>query len=293
MNQEKRNQTGPDRIRIENKTYDEERALYHLCHGDLVRVRFEGPADGESVLKEARDVNLQDCSFSLRYPLWHVDTFTLKESEMDDKTRAPIWYSRHGQIENCKLYGVKAVRECQDISLKKCEVISPEFGWKSQGVYLKDTEITSEYIFLDSSDIRLENVHLKGKYTFQYVQNLEIRNSILDTKDAFWHAKNVHVYDSVVKGEYLAWFSDGLTLTRCKIIGTQPLCYCKNLTLVDCTMEGADFAFEYSDVEADVKGDILSVKNPRSGRIVCDSVGEIITENPVMECTGKVELRRK
>ena len=58
-------------------------------------------------------------------------------------------------------------------------------------------------------------------------------------------------------------------------------------------MKETDLAFEYSDVEADIKGHILSVKNPKSGRIVADSVGEMIYDNPVMECTGKVEIRTK
>lgn len=99
--------------------------------------------------------------------------------------------------------------------------------------------------------------------------------------------------DSIIKGEYLAWFSDGLTLINCKIIGTKPLCYCKNLKLINCTMEGADLAFEYSDVEADIKGHIISVKNPKSGTIAADSVGEIIKENSVMDCSGNVVIREK
>lgn len=99
------------------------------------------------------------------------------------------------------------------------------------------------------------------------------------------------VRSSVVKGEYLGWFSEGLTLIDCKIIGTQPLCYCKGLKLVNCTMEGADLAFEYSDVEAEICGHLLSIKNPRSGSITVDSVGEVIWDSPVMECSGKVLQR--
>ena len=95
----------------------------------------------------------------------------------------------------------------------------------------------------------------------------------------------------MVKGEYLGWFSDGLTLINCKIIGTQPLCYCKNLTLQNCIMEGTDLAFEYSDVQATIQGHVDSIKNPRSGEITVDSVGEIIMGDAVMECTGKVTIR--
>jgi hypothetical protein len=56
-------------------------------------------------------------------------------------------------------------------------------------------------------------------------------------------------------------------------------------------MEGTDLSFEYSDVQADVKGHILSVKNPRSGTITADSVGEVIFGDAVMECTGQVIVR--
>ncbi len=276
---------------IKDRQFDEERALYNLKNADVSDCIFAGEADGESVLKEARDINLKNCNFSLRYPLWHVEGFTADNINFDELTRAAIWYSNHGVIKNSILGGIKAVRECSDISLKDCKVNSQEFGWKSNGISLSDTEITSEYLFFDSRDVTFDNVKMKGKYSFQYMENLEISDSELDTKDAFWHSKNVTVRNSIVKGEYLGWFSDGLTLIDCKIIGTQPLCYCTDLKLVNCTMEDTDLAFEYSDVEADIRGHIISVKNPKSGSITADSVGEIITEDPVMECTGKVVIR--
>ena len=50
-------------------------------------------------------------------------------------------------------------------------------------------------------------------------------------------------------------------------------------------------AFEYSDVEAEVKGSILSVKNPRSGRICADSIGEIVRDGSVMETDCRIEVR--
>ncbi len=273
---------------IENQTFDAERSLYHLQNAEVVNCVFAGPADGESVLKEARDVSLTGCRFSLRYPLWHVAGFTMKNCTMDEKTRAAIWYARDAAIENSVLGGIKAVRQCENIALKNCRVVSEEFGWKSQGITLTDTDITAQYIFFDSRDVALNRVRMQGKYSFQYMENLTIEDSYLDTKDAFWHSKNVTVKNSTVKGEYLAWFSEGLTLINCKIIGTQPLCYCKDLRLINCRLEGCDLAFEYSDVQATVQGHIDSVKNPRSGVIQCASVGEIIMEDAVMECTGKV-----
>ena len=279
------------KITIENEQFDKERALYNLTNATVRDCVFAGPADGESVLKEARNVELDNCSFSLRYPLWHVDGFKMHDSRMDDKTRAAIWYAKNAKITDSDLGGIKAVRECKNITLSNCTIVSQEFGWKSEGITLEDSSIRSEYLFFDSRNVRLSGVEMQGKYSFQYMQDLEIRNCNLDTKDAFWHSKNVTVVDSVVKGEYLGWFSDGLTLINCKIIGTQPLCYCKNLKLENCTMEETDLAFEYSDVHATIEGHVDSIKNPRSGEIVVDSVGEIITGDAVMECKGRVVVR--
>ena len=276
---------------ISNAQFDEERALYNLKDTRVENCRFEGPADGESALKEARNIQVANTAFSLRYPLWHVEGFTLENCSMDEKARAAIWYAKDGMITDSVLGGIKALRECDNMTLKNTQVISQEFGWKCRKVALEDTEVTAEYLFLDSRDVTLDRVKMKGKYSFQYMENLTIRDSYLDTKDAFWHSKNVTVINSTVKGEYLAWFSEGLTLINCHIIGTQPLCYCKDLKLVDCTMEGTDLAFEYSDVDATVLGHVDSIKNVRSGSITVDSVGEVIMEDAVMECTGKVIIR--
>jgi len=279
------------RQNITGKCFDEERALYHLQAADILDCTFAGPADGESVLKEARDVKLENCRFSLRYPLWHVENFHLHDSKMDELTRAPIWYSRDGVITDSDIHSIKAIRECDNILIRDCTIVSEEFGWKSQRIRVTDSTLAAQYLFFDSRDVTLDHVEMRGKYSFQYMENLHIKDSILDTKDAFWHSKNVTVENCHVKGEYLGWFSDGLTLINCKIAGTQPLCYCKNLKLVDCVMEGTDLAFEYSDVTATITGHVDSIKNPRSGEIIADSVGEVIMGDAVMECTGKVTIR--
>ena len=276
---------------VENKSFDEERALYNLKDTDVVNCTFAGEQDGESVLKETRNISVRNCFFSLRYPLWHAKKYELINSTFDENTRAPIWYSDNGLIDNCKLNGIKLLRECNNTIIKNSEIVSPEFGWKCNDITMEDTKIDSEYIFFDSNNVKLKNVEFVGKYSFQYMENLEIENCNLDTKDAFWHSKNVTVKNSIIKGEYLAWFSDGLTLINCKIIGTQPLCYCKNLKIINCTMEDTDLAFEYSEVEADIKGNVISIKNPKSGTIIVDSVGEIINEDSIMDVNGKVIIR--
>ncbi len=278
---------------IVNQTFDEERSLYNISNTEVLNCTFAGEADGESVLKECRKIDIKNCSFSLRYPLWHAKKFLLLDSSMDELTRAPLWYSVNGKIENCKINGIKCLRECKNILVDKCNIVSPEFGWRCQKINILNSNIDSVYFLFESKNVEIENLTMTGKYSFQYMKNLHIKNSILDTKDAFWHSKNIIVENSIVKGEYLGWFSENLTLINCKIIGTQPLCYCKNLKLIHCTMESTDLSFEYSDVDADIIGHIISIKNPKSGTIIVDSVDEIIAEDAVMKCEGKVILRNQ
>ncbi len=274
--------------RITNRIFDEERALYHLVDAEVSGCTFDGPQDGESALKECRKIAVHDCRFALRYPLWHAHEFTLSHSVLAPGTRAPLWYGRDGRIVGCTIEGVKALRECEGIALEGCTVRSSEFAWKCRGLSFRDMQVDSEYFLLMSRDVRIDSLQMTGKYSFQYVEDMQIENSKLDTKDAFWHSRRVTVRNSLLKGEYLGWYSEGLTLINCEIAGTQPLCYCRNLRLINCRMNGCDLAFEYSDVNAEIVGSIDSVKNPASGRISADRIGEVILSDSVVPCNAQI-----
>lgn len=264
---------------IENKTYDAERALYGSRNLTLYRCAFDGPADGESAFKESKDIRVSDCFFNLRYPFWHNERLQIHGSEMTELCRAALWYSSNIEITDTKLHGIKALRECSQVKMSGCDVISPEFGWSVQDIKMEDCMVQSEYFMMRSNRLNFQHVNLKGKYSFQYIQDSVFENCEFDTKDAFWHAKNVLVRNCVVKGEYLAWYCENVTFENCKIIGTQPLCYCKNLKLIHCEMIDTDLCFEKSEVEATVTTPVLSIKNPLSGRITVPSVKEMIWDD--------------
>lgn len=271
---------------IENQKFDEERALYASEELLIKNCSFDGPADGESAFKECLEVEVDHCFFNLRYPFWHDKGLKITDSEMTDLCRAALWYSDHIEIKGTKMHGIKALRECSDVVIENCDIISPEFGWSVNGIQTRNSTAESEYFMMRSSNLQFENVQFKGKYSFQYIKNAEFDHCVLDTKDAFWHCENVTVRNSIVKGEYLAWYSDGLTLINCKISGTQPLCYCKNLTLIDCEMVDTDLCFERSEVQAILTSSVDSIKNPLSGWIRVPEEGEIIMDMP--EAKGKI-----
>ncbi len=264
---------------IENKTFDEERALYG-SHGLTARnCAFDGPADGESAFKECSNIAAEHCFFNLRYPFWHVHGLKISDGEMTELCRASLWYSDHITIIDTKMHGIKALRECSDVVIRNCDIISPEFGWSTRGITMENTTAVSEYFMMRSEDLTFKGLTFKGKYSFQYIKNAVFEDCVFETKDAFWHGENITVRNSVVKGEYLAWYSNGLTLENCKIIGTQPFCYCRNLKLINCEMIDCDLAFEKSEVEASITTPVISIKNPLSGTICVPSVGEIIRDD--------------
>lgn len=270
-----------------DKIYDEERALYGIENATVENCTFDGPADGESALKECNGIKVENCDFKLRYPFWHVTDGNINNCRLYETCRAALWYDKGVTIENSKLNGIKALRECIDTDLKNCEIVSEEFGWRCTGLNVENSSLTSMYPFFECKNATFNGLSLNGKYSFQYIENATLKNCELKTKDAFWHCKNVTVEDSLVQGEYLAWYSENLKLVRCKIVGTQPLCYCKGLILEDCEMEGADFAFENSEVEATITSHVISIKNPIKGHIKAESIGEIILDSkrePKTEC---------
>jgi Endopolygalacturonase len=265
--------------KVTGKTFDEERALYGARNLIVEDCRFDGPADGESAFKEGRDIQVENSFFNLRYPFWHDEGLQITGSEMTEFCRAALWYSHSIMITDTKLHGIKALRECSDVRMQGCDIVSPEFGWSVTGLEMEDCTAESEYFMMRSDHLTFRNMRMKGKYSFQYISDALFEDCTLDTKDAFWHASNVTVRNCTVKGEYLAWYCENVTFENCKIMGTQPLCYCKGLKLVNCEMTDADLCFEKSEVEATLTTPVESIKNPLSGHIYLPGAAEIIRDD--------------
>lgn len=270
--------------KITNQTFDAERALYGSNGIELTNCLFDGPADGESALKESKNILVTDSFFNLRYPFWHDHNISINNCELTENCRAALWYSVDITIQGTKLHGIKALRECSNIHITNCDILSQEFGWFSKDIKMHSSQVTGEYFMMQSKNLRFTDVTLHGKYSFQYITDSVFENCSFDTKDAFWHAKNVVIRNSMIKGEYLAWYCENLTFENCVIMGTQPFCYCKNLTLINCEMHEADLAFEKSEVNASITTSVISIKNPLSGHIQVPAVDELIMDDPITNC---------
>jgi len=266
---------------IKDQEFGGERPLY--CAKDL-RIENVTIHLGESSLKEVRNIEAVDCKFEGKYLFWEAENFTIRHCVMEESARSSIWYSRNMIMEDTLIKAPKFFRDMQGAVLRNVDIPNAqETCWNVKDFTLENCRIANaDYLFVFGQDIKIKDYHQDGNYSFQHAKNVEIRNAVLNSKDALWDSDNVTVYDSEINGEYLAWYSRNLRLVNCHITGTQPLCYCENLVLENCTMgDDADLAFEYSSVEATIKGHVVSVKNPKSGFITADSIGEIILDGNI------------
>jgi len=231
---------------IKDQYFDGERPLYESRGLRLERVRI---GEGESGLKESRQIEAVDCEFEGKYVIWECEDVECRNCHFAESDRAPLWYDRNLRLYDCLIDAPKAFREIDHLTLERIRMTDgAEAFWYCRSGEISDLKIEQgTYAFMHAKDLSISQFWLIGKYAFQYARNIEIHNAILDTKDAFWESENCTVYDSEIKGEYLGWYSKNLRLVRCRISGTQPLCYCENLMMEDCVLApDADRPYEKS-----------------------------------------------
>lgn len=268
---------------IKDKSFGGERPLFE-CH-DL-RLENVTITDGESGIKECSNIEADNCRFFGKYPWWHVDGSVITNCYFAPGSRSAIWYSDNMKMSDSVIDGPKFFREMKNLELNNVTINdADETFWNIENLIINNVTLhDGTYPFMGCRNIKINGLKSDSKYVFQYVKNVEIHNAEITTKDSFWETEDVTVYDSLLDGEYLGWHSKNLKLVNCHIAGEQPLCYAENLVLENCTFDAAcDRAFEYSTVQANIRGHIENIKNPTSGRIVADSIGSVTIDENVRQ----------
>lgn len=264
---------------IRDKEFGGERPLY-ASHG--LRLENVTIHVGESSIKESSDIEADNCTFEGKYVFWETYGFKVTGSYFAESARSSLWYSKDCVMTDCKVDAPKMFRRMENITVRNTDFTNGEETlWDCRNVTLQNVTICNcDYLFMHTSDIRIENYRQDGNYSFQYARNVEIRNAVINSKDAFWESENVTLVDCEVNGEYLGWYAKNMKLVRCHLTGEQLLCYVDGLILEDCTFgDDANLLFEYSTVNGNIKGDVVSIKNPTSGTITVEGkCGELIID---------------
>jgi hypothetical protein len=278
---------------IKNKEFGGERPLFASHDLRLENITI---VDGESGIKQCQNMECYDSKFYGKYPWWHVDGAKIENCYFAPGSRSAIWYTNDLVMKHCTIDGPKFFREMKNVELEDVTINdADETFWKVKGLKLKNVTLhDGTYPFMFSEDIYVDGLESDAKYVFQYCKNVEIHNAKIVTKDSFWECENITIYDSSLDGEYLAWHSKNVRLVNCHLAGEQLLCYAQNLVLENCTIDAAcDRMFEYSTVEADIRGHIEHIKNPSSGHIIADSIGSITIDENVRQPNDCIIETRK
>jgi hypothetical protein len=250
-----------------------------LFHGEGLDISHSVFRDGESPLKESRDVKLHDSSFEWKYPLWYTRQAEVRGGELLDTARSGIWYTHGIAMTDTLIAAPKTFRRSSDITLNHVSMPNAqETLWTCEHVAMSDVQANGDYFGMNSGNVKAERFRLNGSYAFDGGHDIEVSDSTLLSKDAFWNCENVTVRDSTIIGEYLGWNSKNLTFVNCTIESLQGLCYIDNLVMRGCRLINTTLAFEYSTVDAEIEGSIDSVMNPTAGRIQCAGIDELIME---------------
>ena len=262
---------------VKQKYLSGERALFQ---SEGMRIEDSVFADGESPLKESKNLEIDQSVFKWKYPLWYCQNVQMTNSVLLETARSGIWYTQHIHIQDSIIEAPKTFRRASDITLENVDMpLAEQTFWNCQDIKLNKVTVRGDYFAMNSVNITVDYLNLTGNYCFDGANNIVVRNSKLLSKDAFWNCENVTVYDSTIIGEYLGWNSKNITFINCTIESLQGLCYMENVKLVNCKLMNTSLAFEYcSNIEADIHSHIDSIKNPISGVIRAQSIGEIILE---------------
>lgn len=261
---------------INQQLFTGERALYGT-HGAKISYCTFGV--GESPLKESSDLEIDNCLFKWKYPLWYTRNVKLTNCSLFDMARAGIWYVDHISVSDTVIEAPKNFRRARGVILKNVDMPNAaETLWNCQDIEMEQVTARGDYFAMNSRNIRADHFTLVGNYSFDGGENIEIRNSRLLSKDAFWNADHITVYDSFISGEYLGWNSRNITLVNCTIESLQGMCYIDNLVMKNCRLINTTLAFEYSEADVEIVGQVDSVFNPKGGIIRADRIGELIMD---------------
>ena len=253
-----------------------ERALFH---GQDLAIYDTTFADGESPLKESRNIYLEGSLFQWKYPLWYSRDIRLKDCTLFEMARAGIWYTHNLEMENTLVEAPKNFRRATGLRIRQVSFPNAaETLWSCQDVTMVHVTARGDYFAMNSSDMKISDFELVGNYSFDGVKNVEIDRARMISKDAFWNSENVTVRNAFISGEYLGWNAKNLTLIDCTIESLQGMCYIDNLVMKNCKLLNTTLAFEYSTVDAQISNRVDSVMNPSGGTIRAKEIKTLIME---------------
>ena len=101
---------------LSRRLFTGERALFGSKKLSITDSVFE---NGESPLKESKDISLDTCLFRWKYPLWYCKHIDVKNCTWFDMARAGVWHTDDITVCDSSIEAPKNFRRCDGLTLKK------------------------------------------------------------------------------------------------------------------------------------------------------------------------------
>lgn len=121
---------------IKRQNFSGERALFATDGAVITECIF---ADGESPLKESRNIELYCDLFRWKYPLWYCNNVKMENCTLFDTARAGIWYTSALTVKDTVIEAKKTFRRCDGVVLENVTMTDAgETLWDCRNVEMKN-----------------------------------------------------------------------------------------------------------------------------------------------------------
>ena len=160
-----------------------ERALFQ---GHDLRITDTIFDDGESPLKESRNIELYGSMFKWKYPLWYSENITVKNCTWFEMARAGVWYTGNMTVTDLTLYGNYSFDGAKNVEIHNSRLLSKDAFWNSENVTVYDSFISGEYLGWNAKNLTLINCTVESLQGMCYIENLVMKNChLINTTLAF------------------------------------------------------------------------------------------------------------
>ena len=145
---------------LKNGVYEGERALFKGKNLNIDGCRFQ---NGESPLKESKNIKVLNSIFSWKYPLWYSKNIKVTNSTFEEMSRSGIWYTKNISLDNCDIIAPKEFRRSKNITITNSTFHNAqETLWSCDGITLKNVKAKGDYLMMNSKNVDVDNLHLDG-----------------------------------------------------------------------------------------------------------------------------------
>lgn len=241
---------------------------------------------GAKALSQAEECEFTDCqiqgqeSFIGAKSLYFGSSFLVGSANGSFRNAQDI-KCEHGELNASSLFGEAEGIHIHDCALPRCD----SSFLKARNVDIADSEIgEGKELFRESEGISINHSEVKGNGLFDSARKVVIKESLVYGDGGFKNCHDVEIHNSYIAGDNLFLGGENITLNHCQIKCDSSFHDVKTLCLIDCRIDGGEGLFTgCENIDAEIHSDLQSIVNPKSGKIECGKVAELICDSLEVE----------